>query len=411
LLVSDHMLKGVDQLSGLDPKQRDKLRFATRTLTDALSPSNFALTNPLVLQKTFETKGQNLLKGLDHLMADLKRGQLTHTDSTAFEVGRNIAMTPGKVIHETPLYQLIQYTPPPRRFRKPRSSSSALDQPLLHPRPEPEKSFIRWAVEQGLTVFMVSVEVGGREPRRDDHGRLYPARRDRRGRHDPRPARRAGRPHHRLLRGRTALAAGLGLLAERGEAGKIASATFFTAQVDFEHAGDLTLFIDGDQMELIQTLSKDTGYLDGRYMAATFNLLRGRDLIWNYVTNNYLLGQDYPAPSTCSTGTATPPTCRSSGTAPISRTSTATTSSPSPAPIVVEDTPIDLAKVQTPAYIQAGREDHIAPPQSVWKTEAAPERPDPLRARRARATSPAWSIRRRPANISIGSTRTRRSRR
>ena len=158
LLVSERLLGSVDTLDGLDDKQKNKLRFQTQQFVDAMSPSNFAATNPLVIQKTIETKGENLLKGLEHMLRDAGRGQLTQSDAEAFEVGRNIAMTPGKVVHQTPLCQLIQYDP---------TTPNVLATPLIIFPPwinrfyildlNPKKSFIRWAVEQGLTVFVVSL--------------------------------------------------------------------------------------------------------------------------------------------------------------------------------------------------------------------------------------------------------------
>ena len=151
------MLRGVEAVDGLDPKQKEQLRFATKGFVDAMSPTNFALTNPQVIEKTIETRGENLLKGLQNMMADLARGQVTHTPDGAFELGRNLAMTPGKVVKRTPLYELIQYSP---------TTDSVLATPLVIFPPwinrfyildlTPEKSFIRWAVEQGITVFMVS---------------------------------------------------------------------------------------------------------------------------------------------------------------------------------------------------------------------------------------------------------------
>jgi polyhydroxyalkanoate synthase len=157
LLVSERMLGGVDAIEGLDDKQREKLRFMTRSFVDAMAPSNFALTNPRVLERALETKGESLLKGLEHMLDDVSKGQLTHTDPEAFEVGRNIALTPGKVVKRTPLYELIQYSP---------TTDEVLETPLVIFPPwinryyildlNPKKSFIRWAVEQGLTVFVVS---------------------------------------------------------------------------------------------------------------------------------------------------------------------------------------------------------------------------------------------------------------
>ncbi len=366
LLISDRLLGSVDAIEGVDEKQREKLRFATRAFVDAMSPSNFALTNPLVLEKTLETRGENLLKGLEHMLRDLSKGQLTHTNTDAFEVGRNIAVTPGKVVKRTPLYELIQYSP---------TTDEVLETPLVIFPPwinrfyildlNPKKSFIRWAVEQGLTVFMVSWKSADEslvETTMDDY---VLAQID------------AIETIRDLLEvdavhtigycvAGTKLAATLALLDARGEADKVKSATFFTAQVDFSEAGDLSLFLGDEQMELIRQVSTGKGYMDGRYMAATFNMLRGRDLIWNYVVNNYLLGEDYPPFD-------------------LLHWNGDTTNLPAkwhqiylkqlyqenklvqPGGITIAGAPIDLGRVKTPTYVQAGREDHIAPPQSVWK--------------------------------------------
>ncbi|MEO8724197.1 MAG: alpha/beta fold hydrolase, partial [Sphingobium sp.] len=293
LLLTDYLMRLSDAVDGIDLKHKEKLRFATRGLTDALSPSNFPMTNPRVWEKTLETHGENIVRGLQNMFADLDKGQLSHTDGNAFEVGVNIAVTPGKVIKETPLYQLIHYEP---------TTKKVYETPLVIFPPwinrfyildlAPEKSFVKWAVDQGLSVFIVSwksADASMKDVAWDDY----------------------------ILRGQvdaidtvcdlldvpsvhaigycvagTTLAATLALLAARGEADKVASATFFTAQVDFRDAGDLSLFVDDEQLKLVDQLAAP-GYLDGRYMAATFNLLRGRDLIWNYVVNNYLLGADY----------------------------------------------------------------------------------------------------------------------
>ena len=157
LLLSDYLMKMADAVDGVDPRQKAKLRFATTGLLDAMAPSNFPLTNPQVMRKTIESGGENLLTGLKHMLADMEKGQLTHTDGTTFELGRNIAATPGKVIHETPLYQLIHYAP---------STQEVLETPLIIFPPwinrfyildlSPEKSFVKWAVDQGISVFLVS---------------------------------------------------------------------------------------------------------------------------------------------------------------------------------------------------------------------------------------------------------------
>ena len=366
LLVSDHLQRGVDEVPGLDEKQREQMRFATRAMVDAMSPSNFPATNPQVLQKTIETGGENLLTGLKNMLADMGKGQLTHTDTEAFEVGRNIAITPGKVVKRTPLYELIQYEP---------TTKKVLAVPLIIFPPwinryyildlTAEKSFIKWAVDQGLTVFVVSwrsADATMKDVTWDDYVEA--------GQIDAIDTVRA------LLKvdavhtigycvAGTTLAATLAVLAARGRADIVKSATFFTAQVDFSRAGELLNFVDDEQLKLIEQLSPD-GYLDGRYMAATFNLLRGRDLIWNYVTNNYLLGQDYvPFDLLFWNGDTTnlPTKWHLSYLRDLYRDNRLV----EPGALSIAGTSIDLTKVTVPSYIQAGREDHIAPADSVWK--------------------------------------------
>ncbi|MEC3951243.1 PHA/PHB synthase family protein [Sphingobium sp. HWE2-09] len=366
LLVSDYMTRLADAVDGVDPKVKAKLRFTTTGMLDALSPANFPLTNPTVVQKTIETGGENLVKGLKHMLADLEKGQLTHTDGSQFELGRNIAATPGKVIHETPLYQLIHYAP---------STETVLETPLIIFPPwinrfyildlSPEKSFVKWAVDQGISVFLVSwksADASMKDLVWDDYilsGQIDAI--------DTVRDLLKVRSVHTIgycVAG-TTLAATLALLAARGQADKVASATFFTAQVDFSQAGDLTLFIDDEQMKLLDQLSS-RGFLDGRYMAVTFNLLRGRDLIWNYVVNNYLLGMDYPPFDLLywnGDTTNLPARWHKDYLTQLYRDNLLVV----PGAISVDGTPIDLRQVQTPAYVQAGREDHIAPLESVWK--------------------------------------------
>ncbi|HLL29644.1 MAG TPA: class I poly(R)-hydroxyalkanoic acid synthase [Allosphingosinicella sp.] len=367
LLVSERLLGSVDSIEGLDPKQREKLRFVTRNFVDAMAPSNFAATNPLVLQRAMETKGESLLKGLEHMLRDVSKGQLTHTDPQAFEVGRNIAVTPGKVVKRTPLYELIQYSP---------ATDEVHETPLIIFPPwinrfyildlNPKKSFIRWAVEQGLTVFVVSWKSADEslaETTLDDYVL--------RGQIDAIDTVRdllGVESVHAIgycVAG-TTLAATLALLEARGEADKVASATFFTAQVDFSEAGDLNLFVADETLQLIEQISAEKGYLDGRYMAATFNMLRGRDLIWNYVTNNYLMGEDY-APFDLlhwnSDTTNLPAKWHQAYLRDFYRDNKLVRAGA----LVVDGTPIEIHKVKTPTYVQAGREDHIAPAASVWK--------------------------------------------
>jgi polyhydroxyalkanoate synthase len=366
LLLSDYLMRMADAVDGVDPRQKAKLRFATTGLLDAIAPSNFPLTNPMVVQRTIQSGGENLVKGLKHMLADLEKGQLSHTDGTAFEVGRNIASTPGKVIKETPLYQLIHYAP---------TTGTVMETPLLIFPPwinrfyildlSPEKSFVKWAVDQGLSVFLVSWKSADGSMKDlvwDDYilnGQLD-AIDTVRDLLDVPSVHTIG-----YCVAGTTLAATLALLAARGEADKVASATFFTAQVDFSKAGDLALFVDDEQMKMVEQLSSG-GFLDGRYMAATFNLLRGRDLIWNYVVNNYLLGQDYPPFDLLywnGDTTNLPARWHKDYLTQLYRDNLLV----QPGAISVAGTPIDLRQVRTPAYVQAGREDHIAPLESVWK--------------------------------------------
>ena len=367
LLLCDAWLKGVDAIEGLEPRQRERLKFGVRAIADAMSPSNFPLTNPLVLERIFETRGENLLHGLEHMLADIGKGQLTHSDTGAFELGRNIAATPGKVIHETPLYQLIHYAP---------VTETVLETPLLIFPPwinrfyildlNPNNSFIRWAVSQGLSVFVVSWKSADEsiaDVTMDDYVV--------RGQVD------AIETVRNLLGveqvhtvgycvAGTALAMTLAYLAARGEAAKVASATFFTAQIDFTEAGELNLFVDDEQLKLIDTLTAGSGVLDGRYMAATFNLLRGRDLIWNYVVQNYLLGEEYPAFDLLHWNgdtTNLPAKWHSAYLQDFYRDNKLV----EPGALSIDGVPIDLRRIETPAYVQAGREDHIAPCRSVWK--------------------------------------------
>ena len=352
-------------LSELAPEGGDQLRFFTEAAIDALNPDNFPLTNPKVLERAQETGGESLVRGMEYLAADLARGQLTHSDPSAFRIGETIAATPGKVVHETPLYQLIQYTP---------TTAKVLEVPLVIFPPwinrfyildlNPAKSFVRWAVEQGVTVFMVSwksADESMAEVVWDDYisAEIEAV--------DTIRARLGVDAVHAIgycVAG-TTLAATLAILARRGDAGKIASATFFTAQVDFADAGDLKHFVDDAQLAMIERLAPD-GYIDGRIMAATFNLLRARDLIWTPAIKHYLMGEERPAFDLLHWNgdvTNLPAKWHAAYLRDLYRDNRLV----EPDALSALGTPIDLSLITTPCYIQAGREDHIAPPGSVWK--------------------------------------------
>jgi polyhydroxyalkanoate synthase subunit PhaC len=364
-VMAETMMASVEALPGLDEGQREQTRFAMRTLVEAMSPANSPLTNPVALNKALETNGASLVEGFQHLMADMQRGQLTHTDSQAFEIGRNIATTPGKVIHETPLYQLIHYAP---------VTPTVMKAPLVIFPPwinrfyildlSPEKSFIRWAVAEGVSVFIVSwksADASMADVIWDDYiAAQIDAIDTVRALLDVKSVHTIG-----YCVAGTTLAATLAVLAAQGKAKKVKSATFFTAQVDFSEAGELLNFVDDANLAMIEQLSGD-GFLDGRYLAMTFNLLRGKDLIWNTVVSNYLLGKDYPAFDLLHWNgdvTNLPAKWHQSYLRDLYRDNRLV----EPGALSALNVPIDLTKVETPAYVQAGREDHIAPLASVWK--------------------------------------------
>ena len=365
LLLTERLTAMADDVAGVPPERREQVRFMVKVLTEALSPANFPLTNPLVIQRTMETKGENLVRGVEHLLSDLRKGQVTHTRPDAFELGVNLAATPGKVVYETPLFQLIQYSP---------VTETVNAVPLLIFAPwinryyildlNPANSFIRWSVAQGLTVFVVSwrsADATMADLVWDDYVRAQIEAIDVvRARLNVPAVHTIG-----YCVAGTTQAATLAVLAARKQADKVASATFFTAQVDFEQAGDLKNFIDDGQLQMLENLATN-GYLDGRYMAMAFNMLRSSDLVWNYVVNNYLLGEDYSEFDLLHWNgdtTNLPYQWMRAYLVDLYRDNRLV----EPDSLSVDGTPIDLTRIATPCYIQAGRLDHIAPAQSVWK--------------------------------------------
>jgi polyhydroxyalkanoate synthase len=369
LILADQITAMADRIEGLDPARHEQLRFITRTLVDAMSPDHFPLTNPQVIEKAIETQGDSLVKGMEHLARDLESGQLTHADKRAFKLGENIAATPGKVVLRTRLFELLHYTP----------TTPKVDAvPLVIFPPwinrfyildlNPQKSFVKWALDQGLSVFIVSwksADASMADVIWDDYIAAQIEAVDCiRERLDVPAVHTIG-----YCVAGTTLAATLAILARRGEAGKVASATFFTAQVDFEKAGDLRNFIDDEQLAAMASLAKD-GVMDGRFLAATFNLLRPNDLIWSYVLRNYLLGEDYPAFDLLywnGDTTNLPALWHQSYLRDLYQHNLLIR----PDALSACGTPIDLARITTPAFIQAGREDHIAPMESVWRLARA----------------------------------------
>ena len=367
LLASDTILKTTAELDGLSPHDKAKALFHTRQIVDALSPANFPLTNPEVLAATRDSGGDNLLKGLEHMLADLERGRMRMTDETAFAVGRDVAATPGKVVFENRLFQLIQYTP---------TTATVFATPLLIFPPwinkfyildlTAEKSFIRWAVAEGLTVFVVSWKNADASIA-DATLDTYVAEGQLTAIAQVLAATGAAKTHviGYCVAG-TVLAATLALMTAKGQAASVATATFFTAQIDFTEAGDLSVFIDDDALATVARNAGATGVTDGRAMATTFNMLRSNDLIWGYVVNNYLLGKDYFPFDLLywnSDATNVPACWHLSYLKDMYRDNLLVKRGG----ISVAGVPIDLRTVATPTYIQAGRDDHIAPAVSVYK--------------------------------------------
>lgn len=367
LLTAKYLQETIGGVSGVDPKIKAKAEFFTKQFIDAFAPSNFLLTNPQALKITMEENGQNLLRGLEHLLSDIEQGRISMTDEKAFEVGRNVAVTPGKVVFENRMFQLIQYEP---------TTQKVYETPLVICPPwinkfyildlTSEKSFVKWCTEQGVTVFMVSwinPDSSYADTNFEDYmleGQIKAL---------EVAADICGVPSVNVIGycvAGTLLAATLAYLHARKRQSLVKSATFFTAQVDFTEAGELCVFVDDEQLETIEKLHAEKGYLDGTYMATTFNLLRSNDLIWSYVVNNYLLGRD-PFPFDLlywnSDATRLPKAMHLY----YLKNMYLENNLVKPGALTLGGVPINLTTIKTPCYIQAGKEDHIAPARSVYK--------------------------------------------
>jgi polyhydroxyalkanoate synthase subunit PhaC len=357
----------VSDAADLDPHTKQKAEFYMRQIGNALSPSNFVLTNPELLRETFTSNAENLVRGMRMLAEDIEAGhghlRIRQSDSSMFEVGRNLATTPGKVIFQNDLMQLIQYAP---------STATVLKRPLLIVPPwinkfyvldlTPEKSFIKWCVDQGLTVFCISwVNPDAHLAKKsfEDYIREGPlAALD-----AIKQACGEERVHSiGYCVGGTLLSVALAAMAARHDE-RIASATLFAAQVDFTYAGDLKVFVDEEQVGMIERRMAEHGYLEADSMATVFNFLRSNDLIWPYVINNYLKGKA-PFPFDLlywnSDATRLPAANHS-----FYLRNCYLDNKLSRGKVTLGDTPIDLKAITVPIYNLATREDHIAPPKSV----------------------------------------------
>ena len=370
LLSARYVQDVVTRVDGLDPKTAQKVDFYSRQFMDAMSPSNFVLTNPEVLRKTAETGGENLLRGLANMLGDLERGKgklsIKMTDPDAFKLGENIGVSPGKVVYQNALMQLVQYTP---------STDTVLKRPLLIAPPwinkfyildlRPKNSFVRWAVSQGHTVFMISwvnpdehlADMGFEDYMKLGFLAALDAIEQATG---EREVNAIG-----YCLGGTLLASTLAFNAATHD-DRICSATFFVTMTDFAEAGELGVFIDEEQLKQLEERMTKRGYLDGAEMSTTFNMLRSNDLIWSFVVNNYLMGND-PFPFDLlywnSDSTRMPARMHSF----YLRNMYQANKLAEPNGITLAGQPIDLGRITVPAYFISTREDHIAPWKSTYK--------------------------------------------
>jgi polyhydroxyalkanoate synthase len=369
-LLTARCLQGaVKDVEGLDERTARKVDFYTRQFVDAIAPSNFLMTNPEVLRATIDSRGENLLNGLKNLLDDLERGKgrlaITMTDMAAFKIGENVATTPGKVVYQNELIQLLQYAP---------NTETVKRRPLLIIPPwinkfyildlRPRNSFIRWAVEHGHTVFVISwvnpderlAQKGFEDYMREGPLAALDAMEQATG---EREANVIG-----YCLGGTLLAATLAYMTAKRDR-RIKSATFFVTMVDFTEAGELSVFIDEEQLHALEARMEKKGYLEARDMHTTFNMLRANDLIWSFVVNNYLLGKS-PFPFDLlywnADSTRMPAAMHSFYLRKMYQENLLAR----PGGITLGGVPIDLRKVKTPAFLLSTRDDHIAPWRSTY---------------------------------------------
>ena len=369
LLSARYVQDVVSRVDGLEPKTAQKVDFYSRQFVDAMSPSNFLMTNPEVLRKTAETGGENLLKGLTNLLSDLERGKgklsIKMTDADAFTLGENIGVSPGKVVFQNELMQLVQYSP---------STDTVLKRPLLIAPPwinkfyildlRPKNSFVRWAVSQGHTVFMISwVNPDERLAEKSFENYLSEGLLAALDAIEQATGEREVNAIGYCLGG-TLLASTLAWSAVMGDE-RIKSATFFVTMMDFSEAGELGVFIDEEQLKHLEERMEKRGYLDGAEMATTFNMLRANDLIWSFVVNNYLMGND-PFPFDLlywnSDSTRMPAKMHSYYLRNMYQDNLLRV----PDALRLNGQTIDLGKIKVPAYFVSTREDHIAPWKSTY---------------------------------------------
>ena len=366
-LLAAQYVEDLVEAAPLDPKAKDRLRFASRQWIDAMSPANFAATNPQALQEALESKGESLARGLANLFEDAGKGRISQTEESAFEVGRNLAVTPGDVVYENELIQLIQYRA---------TTSDVAKRPLVMIPPcinkfyildlQPEASFVAHAVDAGNTVFMVSWRNVGPELGHlgwDDYLEkgVFTALRVAREIADSDKVNALG-----FCVGGTLLGAALAVLSGKKQS-PVASATFLASMHDFAETGQIGLFIDPASVAAREAAIGRGGLLPGRELAFVFSSLRANDLVWPYVVNNYLMG-GRPAAfdllywNADSTNLPGPMYCY------YVRNMYLDNKLKVPGALTNCGVPVDLGKVDLPVFILATREDHIVPWRSAYRT-------------------------------------------
>ena len=370
LVTADAIHSAVADADDLDENTAKKAQFYTKQFVDAMSPTNFLVTNPEVLEATLESKGENLVKGMQNFIDDFDsdsgRLRIKMTDDQAFELGRNVALTPGKVVFQNDLFQLLQYNP---------STEQAFRQPLLIIPPwinkyyvldlQPQNSLIKWLVDQGHTVFVISWvnpdEKLGHKDFEDyvTEGALAAI---------DAVEKITGESAINLVGyciGGTLLAATLAYMRTKDDTRGAASATYFVSLIDFSIPGDLGVFIDEQQLESLEKTMDERGYHDGKEMAATFNMLRSNDLIWSFYVRNYLLGKEpFPFDLLYWNADSTRLPARMHST--YLRTMYLNNKFKEPGGLSIAGSPIDVSTIQTPAYFISTEEDHIAPWEGAY---------------------------------------------
>ena len=371
LIAARQIQHAVANVDGLPEESQKKVAFFTRQYVDALSPSNFALTNPQVLRETVSSGGQKLLKGLNNLLSDIEKGNgslhISMTDEKAFQLGKNVATTPGKVVYQTELMQLIQFLPTTKQvYRTPLVIIPPWINKYYILDLRESNSFIKWALDQGHTVFVLSwvnpdarlAQMGFEDYMKQGPLAALEAVEQATG---ERQVNFIG-----YCLGGTLLGATLGFLSYKNQIDRVRSATFFVSLLDFSAPGELGVFIDEAQVDNLEKKMNERGYLEGSEMASTFNLLRANDLVWSFVINNYLLGKD-PFPFDLlywnSDATRMPARMHSF----YLRNMYLKNLLGVPGGISLDGVPIDLSKVEVPAYFVSTVEDHIAPWRTTYK--------------------------------------------